>query len=218
MKYLKNQMYHHSKQVLMINISDMQKAYLFHQTMPKYQKTPYYTLDSLANYLGISQIGNKDESQRFHLNAFKILGASYAMAHEFVQEDVTYQNVLASLKHKDIHFYSATDGNHGRAVAHMAKLLGQKADIYMPKGTTDIRLGHIHGEGAQGQILDCNYDECVRYAFLQSQKHHGVLIQDTTFDGYQDIPLKIMQGYTTIVMELKEQKLEVPTHVFYRQE
>ena len=190
--------------------------------------TPLQKLSSLASYLGVKNIFCKDESYRFGLNAFKVLGGSYAMGCYIAKElgrdisDLPY-NVLSSDRLREefgqATFFTATDGNHGRGVAWAASRLGQKAVVRMPKGTTKTRFDNIAKEGATVTIEECNYDDCVRMATAEAAKtEHGIIVQDTAWDGYEEIPSWIMQGYGTMVMEadqqLKEQGAERPTHVF----
>ena len=194
----------------------------------QYTVTPLQKLSSLASYLGVKNIFCKDESYRFGLNAFKVLGGSYAMGCYIAKElgrdisDLPY-NVLSSDKLREefgqATFFTATDGNHGRGVAWAASRLGQKAVVRMPKGTTRTRFDNIAKEGATVTIEECNYDDCVRMAAAEAAKtEHGIIVQDTAWDGYEEIPSWIMQGYGTMVMEadqqLKEQGVERPTHVF----
>ena len=110
----------------------------------------------------------------------------------------------------------ATDGNHGRGVAWAANKLGQKSVVLMPKGSTQTRLNNILKEGAKATIEEENYDECVRMANAMAEKtENGVMVQDTAWEGYEEIPTWIMQGYGTMVMEadqqLKEAGIDRPT-------
>ena len=132
-------------------------------------------------------------------------------------------NVLSSDKLREefgqATFFTATDGNHGRGVAWAANRLGQKAVVRMPKGTTKTRFDNIVKEGATVTIEEVNYDDCVRMAAAEAAKtEHGIIVQDTAWDGYEEIPSWIMQGYGTLVLEadqqLKEMGVERPTHVF----
>ena len=116
-------------------------------------------------------------------------------------------------------FFTATDGNHGRGVAWAANKLGQKSVVLMPKGSTQTRLNNILKEGAKATIEEENYDECVRMANAMAEKtENGVMVQDTAWDGYEEIPAWIMQGYGTMANEaddqLHEAGCERPTHVF----
>ena len=131
-------------------------------------------------------------------------------------------NVLSSDKLRE-EFGQATfftaDGNHGRGVAWAAKRLGQKAVVRMPKGTTKTRFDNIAKEGAEVTIEEVNYDDCVRMAAAEAAKtEHGIIVQDTAWAGYEEIPSWIMQGYGTLVLEadkqLKENGVDRPTHVF----
>ena len=204
------------------------KANEFHKSFPQYSVTPLQKLSALADYLGVKGIYCKDESYRFGLNAFKVLGGSYAMGRYIAQElgrdisELPY-NVLSSDKLREefgqATFFTATDGNHGRGVAWAAKRLGQKAVVRMPKGTTKTRFDNIAKEGAEVTIEEVNYDDCVRMAAAEAAKtEHGIIVQDTAWAGYEEIPSWIMQGYGTMVLEadkqLKENGVDRPTHVF----
>ena len=208
--------------------ANVQKANEFHKSFPQYTVTPLQKLSALASFLGVKNIYCKDESYRFGLNAFKVLGGSYAMGRYIAKElgrdisELPY-HVLSSDKLREefgqATFFTATDGNHGRGVAWAAKRLGQKAVVRMPKGTTKTRFDNIAKEGAVVTIEEVNYDDCVRMAAAEAaQTEHGIIVQDTAWEGYEEIPSWIMQGYGTMVMEadrqLKEDGVERPTHVF----
>ncbi len=199
-------------------LDEIKKARTFHESFPQYSKTPLARLDQMAGYLGLNSIYVKDESYRFGLNAFKVLGGSFSMARYIAKEtgkkveDLPY-NVLTSeaLKKEfgQATFFTATDGNHGRGVAWAANKLGQKAVVFMPKGSTQTRLRNILAENAQATIEEVNYDECVRMAAAAAKETpHGVVVQDTAWDGYEEIPSWIMQGYGTMAMEADEQLSE----------
>lgn len=204
------------------------KANEFHKSFPQYSVTPLQKLSALASYLGVKGIYCKDESYRFGLNAFKVLGGSYAMGRYIAKElgrDISQlpYNVLSSDKLREefgqATFFTATDGNHGRGVAWAANRLRQKAVVRMPKGTTKTRFDNIAKEGAVVTIEEVNYDDCVRMAAAEAAKtEHGIIVQDTAWDGYEEIPSWIMQGYGTLVLEadkqLKENGVDRPTHVF----
>ena len=216
------------KQVANMSLEEMSKANNFHKSFPQYSVTPLTGLPHLAEYLGLKKLYVKDESYRFGLNAFKVLGGSYAIARYMAQQlgkdvsEVPY-DVLTSEKLKEdfgqATFFTATDGNHGRGVAWAAKRLGQKAVVRMPKGTTKTRFDNIAKEGAEVTIEEVNYDDCVRMAAAEAAKtEHGIIVQDTAWAGYEEIPSWIMQGYGTLVLEadkqLKENGVDRPTHVF----
>ncbi len=200
------------------------EATRFHESFPQYAPTPLCALDGLARRAGVGEVYVKDESYRFGLNAFKVLGGSFAMAKYIAQqtgkamEEVTYA-YLTSPKLKEEFgqavFFTATDGNHGRGVAWAANQLGQKAVVFMPKGTTATRLENIQKENATVTIEELNYDECVRLAAAQAaQTEHGVMVQDTAWEGYEEIPTWIMQGYGTMAREAARQLGKRPTHIF----
>ncbi|MBS7007782.1 diaminopropionate ammonia-lyase [Anaerostipes sp.] len=209
-------------------LDEIKKARTFHESFPQYSKTPLAGLNCMADYLGLGEIYVKDESYRFGLNAFKVLGGSFSMARYIAKEtgkdvrDLPYHVLVSEDLKKEFGqatFFTATDGNHGRGVAWAANKLGQKAVVFMPKGSTKTRLQHILDENAEATIEEVNYDECVRMAAAAAAKTpHGVVVQDTAWDGYEEIPSWIMQGYGTMAMEADEQLAENgcgrPTHVF----
>lgn len=204
--------------------AEVEKARRFHRSFPMYSETPLRSLPSLAKSLGVGAVHVKDESYRFGLNAFKVLGGSYATARYIAEEigkdigDVDYAYLTSDALGKTFGqatFFTATDGNHGRGVAWAANQLGQKAVVYMPKGSQQIRLENIAKEGATVTIEDANYDECVRIATQAAgETPRGVVVQDTAWDGYEKIPTWIMQGYGTMAAEAAEQLGERPTHIF----
>lgn len=200
------------------------KVRRFHQSFPVYDPTPLRSLDSLAAHLGVKKIYVKDESFRFGLNAFKVLGGSYAIGNYIagrLQEDIDdlpFEKMISSEVKQalgEMTFISATDGNHGRGVAWTVKQLQQKSVIYMPKGSARERLDHISAEGAKAKITDLNYDDAVRLADTHAKEHGWTLVQDTSWPGYEVIPTSIMQGYTTTALEAFLQMGEKrPTHIF----
>ena len=216
------------KHLELMSEENVKKANEFHKSFPQYTVTPLQDLAELASYLGVKSIHCKDESYRFGLNAFKVLGGSYAMGRYIAKEvgkdisELPYAVLSSEKLRKEFGqatFFTATDGNHGRGVAWAAKRLGQKAVVRMPKGTTKTRFDNIAKEGATVTIEEVNYDDCVRMAAAEAAKtEHGIIVQDTAWDGYEEIPSWIMQGYGTMVMEadqqLKEAGIDHPTHVF----
>ena len=216
------------RQLAVMGLDHIKKARAFHESFPQYAVTPLANLTGMAQYLGLKGVFVKDESYRFGLNAFKVLGGSFAMANYIAEElgrdvsEMTY-DYLTSQKLKDefgqATFFTATDGNHGRGVAWAAGKLGQKAVVLMPKGSVQSRFDNIAKEGAQVTIEEVNYDECVRRAnAMAEQTEHGVMVQDTAWDGYEKIPSWIMQGYGTMASEaaeqLKKAGVDRPTHIF----
>ncbi len=203
------------------------KARDYHKSFKEYAPTPLAFLPHLAKYLGVGELYVKDESYRFGLNAFKVLGASYAIGRYMADRlgmDIaeatceSFCSADAREKLGDVTFTTATDGNHGRAVAWAAQQLGQKSVIYMPKGSDPIRLESIRSHGAEASITDLNYDDAVRLADRMAGEHGWIIVQDTAWGGYEDIPTWIMQGYATLALEALEQMravgVDAPTHVF----
>ena len=205
------------------SLQEAQKARAFHPGFSQYTQTPLTSLPGLAKAVGVESIRIKDESYRFGLNAFKVLGGSYALGRYIARtlgediKDLPAQRILSEeIRRKlgQLTFVTATDGNHGRGVAWTANQLGQKSVVYMPKGSAQERLDNIRAEGSDASITDLNYDDAVRLAHKHAREYGWVMVQDTAWEGYTDIPLWIMQGYTTMGAEMAEQLPEPPTHLF----
>jgi diaminopropionate ammonia-lyase len=198
----------------------------FHRSISGYQPTRLVRLPALARRWGVGEILVKDESTRFGLNAFKVLGGSYAVARLLCNRlgielaSVDFNALIGDdIRHRvgQMTLISATDGNHGRGVAWAAEQLGLRAVIYMPKGSAQSRADNIRAHGAAVQVTDLNYDDTVRLAGRMARENGWQLLQDTASEGDADIPRWIMQGYTTISMEILCQlgkKRLPPTHVF----
>lgn len=200
-----------------------QKVRNFHKSFPMYQPTPLANLSETAKELGLGDIFVKDESYRFGLNAFKVLGGSFAMGNYVANrlgisiDNLPYERLIsAEVKGKlgDLTFVTATDGNHGRGVAWTARQFQMHSVVYMPKGSAAERLENIRAEGADASITELNYDEAVRLANRQAEEKGWIVVQDTAWDGYEEIPTWIMQGYGTMGLEAYEQLPEKPTHIF----
>lgn len=200
----------------------------FHKSIEGYEKTPLVKLDNLANKLGVKNVFVKDESYRYGLNAFKGLGGLYAIFRivcdklDLDPSSTTFKDLQAEdikEKLKDIVFVTATDGNHGKGVAWAANKLGCKSVVFMPKGSVLARAKAIESMGnSTVTITDLNYDDAVRKASKLADEKDWYLVQDTAWDGYEDVPNFISQGYTIMAKEaldeLNELGIEKPTHLF----
>ncbi len=185
----------------------------FHRALPGYEPTPLLELPHLAAKLGLAEIFVKDESHRFGIKAFKALGASYAM-YRFLKKQwqarfgesftpAVFQDKKALEKLGSFTFCAATDGNHGRAVAWTARMLGQKAVIYMPADSVTARVDNIRLEGAEVVLVGGTFDDCVTRCAHDAEKNGWQAISDTAYPGYREIPGWILLGYTSIFAELE---------------
>lgn len=185
----------------------------FHRTLPGYEPTPLTELPALAAAAGVRAVLVKDESSRLGLPAFKVLGASYAIARTLsARLGVDEVLPLADLRERlaptaGLSLIAATDGNHGRAVARVARLLGLGARIYVPPGVSAPAKAAIVSEGAELVELDLPYDDVVAHASKQAGGQ-SMLIQDTSWAGYEEVPQWIVEGYATLTQELDEQLTE----------
>lgn len=181
-----------------------------HQSLPGYKPTPLISLDGLANELGVKAVLIKDESNRLGLPSFKLVGAAWGMFRAVAEKvglnhDSGVEAVSSAAQDQHIQIFAATKGNHGRSVAWMARYLGLPATICVPISMDEYTRDRISSEGAKVIIVNSDYDAAVKAATSAARLCNGVLVQDTAFDGYQDIPAWIIQGYATIFNEIDNQ-------------
>ncbi len=181
-------------------LPDLTRAARFHRAQPNYHPTPLISLPDYARELGIRELLVKDESSRMGLNAFKITGVAYAIDRLRESGALPADSILAC----------ATDGNHGRAVARVAREMKLNAKVYMHKGAVTARVQAIRDEGAEVVIVDGNYDDAVRTVARDAQEHGWVVISDTSWPGYEQIPRDIMAGYTILMAEAASQWSAMP--------
>ena len=198
-----------------------------HGMVPGYAPTALRALPALAQRLGVRAVLVKDESTRFGLNAFKGLGGTYAMFRMLCEAvgldpDAATVAQLRTPPFRDrvgkLHFATTTDGNHGRGVAWAAGVFGCHAHVFMPKGSVEVRAQAIRDAGnAEVTITDMAYDDCVAWTRALAEEKGWLLIQDTAWPGCEQVPMWIMQGYTTLFYEAMDQMkamgLQSPTHL-----
>lgn len=182
----------------------------FHKQLPGYSPTPLIPVPRLATELGVRAVLVKDESDRFGLPSFKVLGASWglcraATAHLGLSPTISWSELVEEVRTAPapLVIVAATDGNHGRAVAYIARLLSLKCEIYAPQTMDDYTQELIKAEGATVHVVMADYDSAARTAAKASQViEGGLLIQDTSFEGYEKIPGWIVDGYSTMMAEI----------------
>ncbi len=183
----------------------------FHASMPGYSPTPLRDAPAVARRLGVAEVLVKDESSRLGLPSFKVLGASWAICRALGarlgaggREPTTFDGLTRAVAAlRPLMLSAATDGNHGRAVAHMAALLSLDCCIYVPEGTAQARIDAIAGEGATVGVVEGGYDEAVRRS-AQDAGERCLVISDTSWEGYEEVPRWVIEGYATIFSEIEE--------------
>ena len=185
------------------------EARAFHESIPGYAPTPLVSLPELAAELEVGAVLVKDESSRLGLPAFKVLGASWAVARVVARRTGTSAD-LPTLRWaaagSGLRLVTATDGNHGRAVAHMASLLDLAATVFVPAVITHAAAEAIAAEGADVVHTDAGYDSAVAMAAgFAAEDPDRELVQDTAWDGYTQVPAWIVEGYDTMLDEVDEQ-------------
>ena len=192
---------------------------------PGYRPTPLYDLSPLAAEAGVARIWYKDESQRFHLKSFKALGGAYAVACLLRREierrygEIATIDDLVSGRYRDLAANTviscATDGNHGRSVAWGCQLFGCPCIIYIHRDVSEGRKQAMEAFGASVVRVDGNYDESVRQADRDAKTEGRVIVSDTSYPGYREIPRDVALGYTVMLAEsVAQMNGEIPTHVF----
>ncbi len=187
----------------------------FHASLPGYAPTPLVEVPELAAELGVAAVWVKDESARLGIAAFKILGASWAVARLVAERTGAAVTDLDSLRRaaagSGIELVTATDGNHGRAVARMARLLGLPATVFLPAVTEPATRAAIAAEGAHVVQIDSHYDDAVASAAQHARQGAGrELVQDTAWEGYEQAPAWIVEGYDTLLAEIDAQLGRAP--------
>ena len=182
----------------------------FHRRLPGYEETPLVDAPKLASSLGVGKVYVKDESSRLGLPAFKVLGASWAVYRALEErlgdESFGDWKEIRDLRTKleplrPLSLVAATDGNHGRAVARVARMLDLGAKIFVPQDMAAARREAIVGEGAEVVVVDGAYDDAVE----RSAEDSGLLISDMSWPGYERIPSWVIEGYSTMLWETEDQ-------------
>jgi diaminopropionate ammonia-lyase len=184
----------------------------FHASMPGYETTPLRGAEEAARRLGVGEVLVKDESSRLGMPSFKVLGASWAVHRALVQrlgasvaEVPTFRDLAQAVKVLGpLTLSAATDGNHGHAVARIAAMLGLRAQVYVPRGTASARIEAIAAEGASVSVVDGGYNDAVRRS-AEDAGERCLVISDTSWDGYVEIPRWVVDGYSTIFHEVEDQ-------------
>jgi diaminopropionate ammonia-lyase len=183
----------------------------FHRRLPGYEETPLVDAPKLASALGVGKVFVKDESSRLGLPAFKVLGASWAVYRALEErhgEGFGDWEEIRELEERlepmrPLSLVAATDGNHGRAVARVARLLGLGAKIFVPVDMVPARRKSIAEEGAEVIVVDGTYDEAVERSATE-EGESTLLVSDMSWPGYERIPSWVIEGYSTMLWEIDD--------------
>ncbi|KAI1103399.1 tryptophan synthase beta subunit-like PLP-dependent enzyme [Jackrogersella minutella] len=199
----------------------------FHKTVPDYNETALHSLPDLAAELGLGHVLVKDESDRFGLPAFKILGASWAVyravASRLGVSDATapLADIGARAREAGVTVVTVTEGNCGRAVARMAAThLGIPTRVFVPSSMDERTRGKIRSEGAEVVVVAKSYDGVVPVALKEAREDEKVIVVlDVSVEGCDDVPRYFVQGYSTMLAESDRQVRELTggrpaTHAF----
>ncbi|MGF1703607.1 diaminopropionate ammonia-lyase [Photobacterium makurazakiensis] len=213
------------EQKAILNVENAAQAIADIKLWPGYKVTPLHSLTQLATASGLAHIWYKDESSRFGLKSFKALGGAYAVAKQLQQvmqkrygQKPTITDLLAGkwqAEVAEIVVSCATDGNHGRSVAWGAQMFGCGCVIYIHRDVSEGRKQAMEAFGANVIRISGNYDESVKMADTEAKANDRVIVSDTSYEGYMEVPKDVALGYTAMIAEIVEQlDGEIPTHVF----
>jgi len=187
----------------LFSVDDCATAYSTIREWPGYQETPLISMTDIAAAAGVNKIYYKDESSRFGLGSFKALGGSYAI-----------KRLSQDSSRGDLVVCTATDGNHGRAVAWGARLCGAECHVFIHASVSEARARAIAALGAVIHRTEGNYDDSIAACNEQAALHGWQTVSDTSWEGYRDIPKMIMAGYSVMTFEMMDQlDGEIPTHL-----
>jgi diaminopropionate ammonia-lyase len=170
----------------------------YHASISGYQPTPLRNARRAADRLHVARVSVKDESQRLGLPSFKVLGASWAIYRALVAQlgvapssALTFDELRRAVEPlRPFTLSAATDGNHGRAVAHVAAMLGFDANIYVPEDMIEARRNAIAAEGATVTVVAGGYDDAVRRS-ARDAGERCLVISDTSWQGYEQMDTQL---------------------------
>ncbi|KAI4751341.1 tryptophan synthase beta subunit-like PLP-dependent enzyme [Aureobasidium sp. EXF-3400] len=182
----------------------------FHRSFPESKTTPLIQLPKLAQELGIRHVYVKDESLRFGLPSFKILGASWGVFRAICEKtglasSASLEEAGNAARNAGINLVSCTDGNWGRAAARTAKYMGVGATIFVPRTMDEATRGKLRSEGATVNVVDGSYDDSIAATMKEAEKSGAMLVMDTSWEGYSQIPQWVVDGYATMHAEVDRQ-------------
>ena len=183
-----------------VSDTEVGRVEAFYRSRPKLKPTPLHRIRGVAEELALGEVLLKDESNRFGLNAFKILGVLYAF-HRIMEARSSGGTPIVAC---------ASAGNHGRAVARAAREFGFAAKVYLPAGTVPARVEDITGEGADVVVTDVGYEGSVRQVARDAEREGWLIVSDTSWPGYNEVPRWIMAGYTWMLTEAQAQWAPLP--------
>lgn len=177
-----------------------------------YEPTPLVTLPGLAAALGVETVWCKDESGRFGLGSFKSLGGAFAVLRTLqdeIERRTGQRPSAADLRAghpvaREITTTTASAGNHGRSVAWGSAEFGCRCVVFLPHGATSARARAIESHGAEVVRFDGAYDGAVGHAAREAARNGWIVVSDTAYEGYEETPRRVMEGYTLLASEMLE--------------
>ncbi len=177
---------------------------------PMHDATPLLNMADLANAHGVGSIHLKDERPRLNLGSFKALGAAYVIANlaNNCDDPVSEKSLNGST------FVTASAGNHGLSVARGSQIFGAKAVIYIAETVPESFASRLRDNGADVRREGANYEASMAAALKAAEDNNWTLLSDSSWEGYNELPHRLMEGYLTLAEEIGVQIEVPPTHIF----
>ena len=177
---------------------------------PAHAPTPLHDCPALAARAGVAQVHVKDERGRMGLGSFKALGAAHAIARQAADsvQDGRWDAALTGRT-----YVTASAGNHGLSVAAGASLFGARAVIYLAETVPAAFAARLQAKGAQVMRAGATYEDSMAAAEAAAQAQGWTLLSDSSWPGYTELPLRVMEGYLQLAAEVADQIDRPPTHI-----
>lgn len=194
--------------------ADPKSVELLLDLCPRHSVTALRDVPDLARVLGVQSVHVKDESSRMGLGSFKALGAAYVIAAIAARGHhgggaFDWGSALVGKT-----FVTASAGNHGLSVAAGARVFGAKAVIYLSQQVPEAFAVRLRGMGADVVRAGETYEASMDAAEAAAGSNGWVLLSDSSWPGYHELPKLVMQGYLQIAVEVVAQMETPPTHIF----
>ena len=177
---------------------------------PMFEKTPLVNSPELSKNLGVSAVWVKDERNRIGLGSFKALGAAYVIAERANSQSAPISETSLT----GLTFVTASAGNHGMSVAAGAQIFGARSVVFISESVPEAFAERLRARDCKVERVGADYEASMRAAQEAADKNGWILLSDTSWDGYTEIPHQLMQGYLVMAEEAVRQINIPPTHIF----
>lgn len=183
---------------------------------PAHAETPLVAMPALAREAGLGRLLIKDERGRMGLGSFKALGAAHAIAREAAGAVGAGEDWSSALRGRT--YVTASAGNHGLSVAAGAAVFGAGAVVYLAETVPEAFALRLRAKGATVMRAGQDYEASMAAAEAAAAAQGWTLLSDSSWPGYEDLPLRVMEGYLQLAEEAARQwdaaEPAPPSHIF----